>query len=548
MKKIIGCSLVALMLSTPALADGIDTYVNFDTRDVNISGIVEQASFNRMVSVVVSDSEKKYYVDTVSTDTEGAYNTVFQMPENAQTGYYTISVDALGLDSAIKQEFYFAKREDIESTLGLINDAENVGAVKKAVDENLTVLNLPSEWYNSLGSAGKTAIAEVLYNSKPYKAIGDMTDVAYKELAVQAFNYASDGDTVSKALDKFSDVYDINENTAACYELYTGSDFGKDAREIMASYPAKSVDDVIKAYNESTLLAAINNSKDPNGILKLISEYRAVIPFSLDTYDKSDKEKTAAYLYKNTPFKTMSALEKAIEAAYKQQSSTTSGGGGGGNAGNVVIVPSSSGGGSRSVKSINTPVSGTSTAQTPDNDTQPMFSDLSDAQWAKAAIEYLAGKQIVNGMGNNKFEPNGTVTREQFVVMIVNAFNLKGTGAASSFEDMPQSHWAYDAVSSACELGVIFGLDENKFGTGQSITRQDMAVIAYRASKIAGYTFDEADELNFNDKDNISDYAKESVSAMSAEGIINGYPDGSFGPSLIATRAQAAQIIYSIVK
>ncbi len=169
-------------------------------------------------------------------------------------------------------------------------------------------------------------------------------------------------------------------------------------------------------------------------------------------------------------------------------------------------------------------------------------------EWAREAIEYLADKKIVNGTGDNKFEPDSSVTREQFVVMIMNAFNMNDSEAVCDFDDMPSTHWAYKAVASAYTKGIILGINDKKFGTGNEITRQEMAVIVYRAAKEAGYIFDSADELNFVDNADISDYAKESVAAMSAQGIINGYPDARFAPADTATRAQAAQVIYAIIK
>lgn len=552
MKKfLISCLILAILLPQTVFAAEIETYVNFDTRDVTISGSVEQAAFNRMVSVIVSDGKKQYYVDTVGTDSDGSYNLTFRMPEDAGTGSYKISVDALGLSDVIEYEFYFAKGQDITNTLTSINNTANAGAMRNVVDDNTAVLNIPEEWYSSLGSAGKTAIAEALYKSKPYKTISDATDVAYKELAVQAFRYAGNADSIEKALGKFNDVYNINEDTAVCYELYTNSGFGKEAREIMVSYDSKNVDEVVTAYNESVLLAAINNSKDPLSIQQLISDYRVVIPFSLDTYNKADSEKMAAYLYKNTHYKSMSALETAIADAYKQQSSSGSTGGSGGGSSSGGGGGSSSGGksgGSSGV--INSPPTsgGYNAVQMADNTDTAIFSDLIDAQWAREAIEYLAERNIVSGIGNNKFEPGSYVTREQFVLMIINAFNMQKAGASSDFDDIPKNHWAYDAVSSACESGIVFGLSDSEFGTGQRITRQDMAVIAYRAAKLAGYEFDGTGEITFADKAEISDYALESVSGMSANGIINGYPDGRFGPSDTANRAQAAQIIYSIIK
>lgn len=540
-----------MLISQTAIAAEVETRVDFDTRDVNVSGSVEQASFNRMVSVTVSDAGRQYYINTVGTDPNGAYDFTFRMPEDSETGYYTITVGALGMNDMITQEFYFAKKTDIDSALASINDASDASSVLNAMEKNIFVLNLPEDWYNSLGTTGKMAIAEALYSNKPYQSINDATSVAYDELAVQAFRYAADASAIEKALIEFAEVYNINSDTAACYELYADSNIAGNAREIMVRYDSETVDEVITAYNESVLLAAINKAKDPLGIQSLISKYRDVIPFSLSTYDGADADKMATSLYKTGNFKSMADLEKAIETASEKPSGggtggSSGGGGGGGSTGGSTSSPGMIG---FAPAATNAPVSTQSPSETTEtSDDAVSFDDLADAEWAREAIEYLADKKIVNGMGGNTFDPNGFVTREQFVLMIVNALELYVDGAVSSFEDMPEGHWAYDAVSSACAKDIIFGHTDTEFGTGENITRQDMAVIAYRASKSAGRSFDSAEISGFTDEEDISDYARESVASMSNSGIINGYPDGRFGPADTATRAQAAQIIYSIIK
>ena len=234
----------------------------------------------------------------------------------------------------------------------------------------------------------------------------------------------------------------------------------------------------------------------------------------------------------------MDDFDKAIEDGYKDQTKVTppsnGGGGGGGNGGSGVI---------------NYPVNPTPEVDTDEpQENDNTFNDLSDVEWAKDAISYLAKKKIVSGMGDNRFEPNQVVTREQFVKMLVTAFGLEKNDASCSFSDLSTDHWAYKAVASAYALGIVSGVSETEFGTGVEISRQDMAVMTYKAAKAAGYDLGNAHELDFSDRDHISDYAKESVGVMYGKKIINGYPDGRFAPNETATRAQASQVIYTLIK
>ena len=72
--------------------------------------------------------------------------------------------------------------------------------------------------------------------------------------------------------------------------------------------------------------------------------------------------------------------------------------------------------------------------------------------------------------------------------------------------------------------------------------------MAANAAKAAGVELKSVKDVSFTDFEDVPEYARESVRLMAAAGIINGYDDGSFKPLDNATRAEAAQIIYTIIK
>ena len=78
---------------------------------------------------------------------------------------------------------------------------------------------------------------------------------------------------------------------------------------------------------------------------------------------------------------------------------------------------------------------------------------------------------------------------------------------------------------------------------GYDITREDVAVICYRALKSKGAVINSS-AYNFSDGSSISDYANEAVSSMANVGIINGEGNNMFSPKAKCTRAQVAKIIY----
>ena len=93
-------------------------------------------------------------------------------------------------------------------------------------------------------------------------------------------------------------------------------------------------------------------------------------------------------------------------------------------------------------------------------------------------------------------------------------------------------------------MGIIKGISDELFGTGKTITRQDLCTLIYRA-----YFSDEeeAEKLNFKDSSDISDYAVKAVSKLYEKGIISGFPDETFRPKELCTRAQAAKMLYGAI-
>ena len=140
--------------------------------------------------------------------------------------------------------------------------------------------------------------------------------------------------------------------------------------------------------------------------------------------------------------------------------------------------------------------------------------------------------------------PNNNITREEFVKLVLCALDLYEEGKSVTFDDVTTADWAYSYIASAVEKGIIKGVSETKFGKGLNITREDMAVILNRAIGKES-EFKNTDTSKFNDYNEISAYAKDSVLLLSEMGIINGFGDGSFMPKGTATRAQAAQMIYN---
>ena len=170
--------------------------------------------------------------------------------------------------------------------------------------------------------------------------------------------------------------------------------------------------------------------------------------------------------------------------------------------------------------------------------------------WAKEYIDFLAGREIVAGIGDGTFAPDQVVTRAEFVKM------LSGVVAAEldqyneiKFADVPSNKWYTNAIAWAVANNIAKGYGNGNFGPNDNITREQMAVMAVNFAKAMGLQLaSTTEEIEFADAEEISDYAKEAVKALQMSGIISGKGNNIFDPKGTATRAEAAKIISLLVK
>jgi hypothetical protein len=161
--------------------------------------------------------------------------------------------------------------------------------------------------------------------------------------------------------------------------------------------------------------------------------------------------------------------------------------------------------------------------------------------WAKDSIAKLINAGIVSGYPDGSFQPDKTVTRAEFTVMLVKALQLEPK-ADSDFKDTA-AHWARESIGTAAAHGLISGYDQNSFGPDDNITREQAAVIIARATQLE--TKDQT--LNFTDAQQIASWALSGVTAAVNKSYLSGYPDNSFRPQGNTTRAEAAVIIAKLL-
>jgi 2',3'-cyclic-nucleotide 2'-phosphodiesterase / 3'-nucleotidase / 5'-nucleotidase len=190
----------------------------------------------------------------------------------------------------------------------------------------------------------------------------------------------------------------------------------------------------------------------------------------------------------------------------------------------------------------------------PDTGTDPStekpavaFKDVPASHWAASYINGLAAKGVISGKSADTFAPNAVITRAEFASLLTKALGLKATSPAS-FKDVPAAAWYADAVAAAYQNKLVSGLSADTFAPGQSITREQMAVMTKLALDLrAGKTITSTAGATFKDAGSISGWAQSAVAVAADKGIIAGRTDGSFAPKATATRAEAAKVISKLL-
>lgn len=178
------------------------------------------------------------------------------------------------------------------------------------------------------------------------------------------------------------------------------------------------------------------------------------------------------------------------------------------------------------------------------------FMDVSDGDWYYEAIEFLAGKGIINGVGNGMFAPEDNIKRADFLIMVMNAYGLTiDDDTSDNFDDAGDKYYSR-YLRTARRMGLVSGVGNNMFAPENLITRQDMTVILYRILLTLGKLPESMGGItigDFVDTNDIADYALDAMKQFVEGSTISGYENRLY-PSGLTTRAQAAQILYNLLK
>jgi len=175
------------------------------------------------------------------------------------------------------------------------------------------------------------------------------------------------------------------------------------------------------------------------------------------------------------------------------------------------------------------------------------FVDVDVSAWYAEAIRWAVKNNVMNGVGDNLFNPNGDTSRAMIVTML---WRLEGSPAyvgASEFSDVDSEQWYGQAVRWANAEGIVMG-DNGKFAPNDPVTREQLATILYRYAQYKKLDVSANAGLNgFGDAMTVSEWALPAMEWACDDGVINGI-DGNLVPKGKATRAQVATMLMRFIK
>ena len=337
-------------------------------------------------------------------------------------------------------------------------------------------------------------------------------------------------------INSFYDFEDLNIFGEKIFKYFNESI----SKEVVDKLKETKIDNISvfdKKIIENTILELAMGKSSTNDLYDALSVYSAEL-----NINKTITTQLCNSLIKNADINTFEDVIKFIQN-YSEQSNTNGSSNIKGNSSNSF----GGGGGVTNRYKGQEIVKDVSSEQKPVE--LAVFDDLNDVEWAKESITELYKRNVLNGKNEKLFYPNDYITREEFVKILMLAFNINLINADCPFDDVNKSDWSYPYIRSAYIAKIVNGITDDYFGKELNISRQDLCVMTYRVLKTVNSEIIVNNDLSvFADSKDISDYATEAIAFMYENEIINGRQDGNYNPKSNSTRAEAAKIVYKALQ
>jgi len=177
------------------------------------------------------------------------------------------------------------------------------------------------------------------------------------------------------------------------------------------------------------------------------------------------------------------------------------------------------------------------------------FNDVEDTNWFYDAVKFVSSRGLMNGTGENTFAPNANLTRAMLVTVLYRYEGEPAVSGNGGFTDVPSGQWYTDAIAWAAANGIVNGVGDDRFDPNGNITREQLATILHRYTSLKGGDVTATTDLaKFEDATEISTWATDAMKWANAEGLITGRTATTLAPKGTATRAEVATILMRYIQ
>ncbi|MBR5505709.1 MAG: S-layer homology domain-containing protein [Clostridia bacterium] len=503
------------------------------------------------VAITNNDDNSIVYLNQLTSD-EG-FIELNDIPVKSD-GTYTVAVSAIHGSVTVYDEFDFYSIETLEQLWTVATAQRGWEEVKAQWETIEAAFNLDIENFTYLDDFD--LFFQRLSGSRDdydltdgYKEdLGEFSDICEEIALFAALHSHTDTDTISVLVSKAMEyIREVDNDFYVEFSKIIGSEdydgvilcFAADKTEVK---DVDSLIDSLKAAIEKNditkVLSSISKVEHIDEIISILTNDKNAKLLGIEEYVDEYKALQSKTLVNNALFsgelKTLDDFKKifkeAIDKAKTPDDDSTN--------------QDTNSPGKHTSSGLSSSSAPTASVRVPEAEGEHKFIDLENHLWAKDSITELYNKGIVSGKSEGIFAPSDYITREEFVKMAVLSFGISASSADNGFSDVDANSWYCPFVSGAKNAGLVSGVGNGMFGVGKNITRQDIAVILANYLSVNGVdTASDMTVITATDFDNTASYAKEAVTFLINNGIINGNESGLICPNDYATRAEISVLL-----
>lgn len=556
---IITAAIMMLLTGIVANAEAwenTEASVDYDSNIVTVSGMLpikEEADISVIIlnpgysaADIASQGFAKVvnYSNQITSEADGSFS--FSYKQSGADGEYKIIMTVKAYNLTDNEESFLAtsKQSEILSEINSAKAEKSEKKMEEALAKAMSIMTLGCKDYDEfIASGGNNAeVCKNLAEDAAVQSIDAFKEQIKKSVMLVKLNNAS-AENVETIIDYYAEYIGIKDSTA--YTTYKEKTNDAAKTRIAQMFVQKTFDvntDVKAFFIETVITQAVNEaaSRLSSGDIKtVLTDNAAAIGINLSSLSGLNYPDEVYKTLISSTYNTLEELKKAFNdavtkqrAAEEKKNSSPGGNGGGGS------------GSSGSKDSGSLPPTDSNIIS---NNGKTVFSDMAGYEWAETAVNELYKRNAINGRDNTHFAPADSVTREEFSKMLAYAMKLTTAETAEEFADVKNNEWYYTPVMALAAKNIVNGIGNGLFGVGSNISREDTAVMVYRAVEYFGKDISVSGKASFTDFKKVSEYARNAVSYLESVKIVNGMNDGTFAPKEKINRAQAAVIIYNML-